>query len=58
MLFSIVPKEFPIAIEKPSANKFANPNIKIIEGDKAAPTTPATTAKVVTEPSVAPYTKS
>jgi hypothetical protein len=33
------------------------PNIIIIDGDKDAPMTPATIAKVVTAPSVAPYTK-
>ena len=47
-----------MAIAKPSANRFANPNIKTIEGESEAPTTPATIAKVVTAPSVAPYTKS
>jgi hypothetical protein len=47
-----------MAIEKPSANRFANPNIKTTEGESEAPTTPATIAKVVTAPSVAPYTKS
>lgn len=30
----------------------------MIDGEIDAPTTPATTAKVVTEPSIAPYTKS
>ena len=45
-------------MENPSANRLANPNIKITEGESEAPTTPATTAKVVTAPSVAPYTKS
>jgi hypothetical protein len=29
-----------------------------MDGESEAPTTPATTAKVVTEPSIAPYTKS
>jgi hypothetical protein len=47
-----------MAIANPSANKFANPNIKTTEGESEAPTTPATIAKVVTAPSVAPYTKS
>jgi hypothetical protein len=47
-----------MAIEKPSAKRLANPNINTIEGDNNAPITPATTANVVTAPSVAPYTKS
>ena len=45
---------FETAIEKPSANKFANPKIKIIEEFSDAPTTPDTTAKVVIAPSIPP----
>jgi hypothetical protein len=30
---------FPIAIEKPSAKRLANPKIKTIEGDNSAPIT-------------------
>ena len=40
------------------ANRFANPKMRTIEGESDAPTTPATTAKVVTESSIPPYTKS
>jgi hypothetical protein len=41
-------------IEMPSANKFAKPRIKMIERERSAPTTPETTARVVTMPSFAP----
>ena len=40
------------------ANRFANPKMRTIEGESDAPTIPATTAKVVTESSIPPYTKS
>ena len=40
-------------MEKPSANKLANPKIRTITEDREAPITPATTAKVVIEPAVA-----
>ena len=42
------------AIENPSANKFAKPRMRIIDEDKDAPIAPATTAKVVTLPSIPP----
>ena len=43
-----------MAIEKPSAKRFAKPRIRIIVVESDAPTTPATTAKVVTAPSIPP----
>ena len=43
-----------MAIENPSAKRFANPKIITMEGDKDASTTPATITNVVTDPSVAP----
>lgn len=45
------------SLENPSSSKFANPNITIIDGERDAPITPVTTAKVVTAPSIGPYTK-
>lgn len=46
-----------MAMEKPSASKFAKPSIIIIDGERDAPTTPVTIANVDTAPSIAPYTK-
>ena len=43
-----------IDIEKPSANRFANPRIRIIAEERDAPTAPATIAKVVIVPSIPP----
>ena len=45
-------------MENPSASRLASPNIRMIPEDKEAPTTPATIANVVTEPSIPPYTNS
>lgn len=47
-----------MAIEKQPANRFANPKINMMNEESDAPTTPETTAKVVTVPLVAPNTKS
>lgn len=47
-------RKFEDAIEKPSAKRFAIPKTKIIEDESPAPITPATIAKVVTVPSIAP----
>jgi len=41
-------------MEKPSVNKFVKPKINTIFGSSCAPVTPATTAKVVIIPSLAP----
>ncbi|MEA5407077.1 hypothetical protein VB773_05445 [Haloarculaceae archaeon H-GB2-1] len=43
-----------IPIENPSASRFATPRTTTIEGASDAPATPATTANVVTMPSLAP----
>jgi hypothetical protein len=48
----------PIDIENPSARRFANPRMRIIRVSRFAPTDHATTAKVVTHPSIPPYTNS
>lgn len=42
-----------IPIEKPSANRFAAPKMRTMDGFNAAPATPETTAKVVMIPSIA-----
>src|SRR6185436_16333806 len=47
---ALVPRKLLAAIENPSANRFAKPMITIMPGDRCAPTTPVTTANVVTEP--------
>jgi len=41
-------------MEKPSANRFAKPRIRMIADDREAPTAPATIAKVVIVPSMLP----
>jgi hypothetical protein len=49
---------FSDAIEKPSANTFEKPKISTMLGFKFAPAIPAMIAKVVTVPSIDPYTNS
>jgi hypothetical protein len=44
----------PTDMEKPSAMRFAKPRIRITEVSRLAPVDPATTANVVTLPSIPP----
>lgn len=52
------PRYEPVDIDNPSANKLARPRITTTEGERDAPKEPATTAKVVTMPSLAERTMS
>ncbi len=47
-------KKFDEAMENPSASTLATPRMSTITGERAAPETPATMAKVVTVPSIEP----
>lgn len=51
-------KKFDEAMENPSAKTLEIPSIKTIAGESAAPAMPDTMAKVVTVPSIDPYTNS
>lgn len=45
-------------MENPSAPGLVTPSTTTTPGERLAPVTPATTAKVVTAPSIPPYTQS
>ena len=48
------PEFLPKDIAHPSDSKFENPGIIIVAPSRPAPTEPATTAKVVAQPSIPP----
>lgn len=49
-------RKLDVAIEKPSENRLASPSIIITPCDRPPPIAAVTIAKVVTIPSIAPYT--
>ena len=56
-VFSLLAARYAlIDIDAPSAKRFASPKIMIVLLERSHPVAPATTAKVVTVPSTAPYT--